>query len=153
MTENKSALYREAILEHSRHPQNQGRLPEPDARAAASNPLCGDELELMLALADGHIRDMRYLARGCSIVLASASLMTSSLLAPAVMDATAAGLPPERARALGEAFRAMMDGGREDLPHELASLNSLAAVRQRPSRIRCALLPWEALESCLAQGQ
>ena len=143
MTESKSALYREAILEHSRRPRNQGRLERPDARAAAHNPLCGDELEMTLALAEGNIRELRFVARGCSIVMASASLMSEAV----------AGLATERAQALGDAFRELLDGSRDDLPEELASLAPLKVVRERPSRIRCALLPWEALGGCLSGGR
>ena len=141
MTESKSALYREAILEHSRHPRNQGRLEAPDARAVAHNPLCGDELEMMLALAEGNIRELRYLARGCSIVIASASLMSEAVT----------GQATARAAQWGRTFRAVLEGRAEALPEELAACAPLEAVRQRPSRIRCALLPWEALADCLSE--
>ncbi len=134
-----SAFYREQILEHARHPRNSGRLDPADARAAVTNALCGDELEVTLNLSRGSIRELRFLVRGCSIAQASASMLSELL----------AGVELARLGELGRAFRAMMQDGAV-LPPALATLAPLAAVRQHRSRVRCALLPWEALEACVA---
>jgi nitrogen fixation NifU-like protein len=135
-----SALYREQILEHARRPRNSGRVAAPDAQAVVNNPLCGDELEATLTLADGCIREVRFLVRGCAIAQASASL--TSLLVQ--------GLAPDRVAQLGRALRAALEDPDAALPPELEPLAALTAVRQHRSRVRCALLAWDALAACTA---
>ena len=75
------SIYRDQLLEHARHPKNSGRLESPDLRASAYNPLCGDELELTLALSEGTIQDCKTQVRGCSICQASASMTIAMILA------------------------------------------------------------------------
>ena len=40
-------LYREAILDHYRHPRNYGRLESPDISNEQFNPLCGDQIRMV----------------------------------------------------------------------------------------------------------
>ena len=69
------ALYREQILEHYKHPHNFGELPEPDLEAEDYNPLCGDQLKVMLRVGDGRrIEDVRFDGHGCAISQAAASM-------------------------------------------------------------------------------
>ena len=41
-------IYREAILDHSKHPRNKGTLEHPDFTFEDTNPLCGDEIRVDL---------------------------------------------------------------------------------------------------------
>ena len=135
MTEEKSGLYREALLEHVRNPRNTGRVENPALTARASNPLCGDELELTAALKSGTVEEIRFRVRGCAIVTAAASLMSEAVR----------GRELEQARELGRAFRKVMEGDGAALPAELSSLSPLLEVKKHRSRLTCALLPWQAL--------
>lgn len=87
----------------------------------------------------GHIAEVSFDGRGCSISLAAASMVTTLVRGRAVSEvadlrhAFAQGLAP--------------DG--PDLPKEVGDLRALAGVRRFPSRVRCALLPFEALEEAL----
>ena len=45
-------LYREEILEHYKRPHNWGPMEAPDLEFADNNPLCGDELTVMLRVDD-----------------------------------------------------------------------------------------------------
>lgn len=135
MADDRSALYREAILAHARHPRNAGRLEAPSLRGSAHNPLCGDELEVTLALDGAVIRAVRVQVRGCVIAQAAASMMSEAVH----------GLPLARAAELGQAFRRAMDEGAETLPAELDALAPLLEVRRHRSRIRCAVLAWEPI--------
>lgn len=137
-----SSIYREAILRHARHPSNRGRLEHPDRSARASNPLCGDEIEVTLMLDGDRIGAVNFLARGCTIVQASASLTSERV----------GGLTLAQAAELGQRFRAAMEGPDADLPRELEPLEPLTAVKRHRSRIRCALLPWDALAACAGEG-
>ena len=66
----KDTIYRDILLEHARHPRNSGRLKNPELSATVQNPLCGDELEMTLALSGELIKDCRTIVRGCSICMA-----------------------------------------------------------------------------------
>src|SRR6185436_3942557 len=74
-----SALYQEMILDHYRRPRNKGTLENPDASVEMNNPLCGDEIGLQVAFDGDQISDVKFSGRGCSISLASASMMTQLL--------------------------------------------------------------------------
>jgi nitrogen fixation NifU-like protein len=74
------ALYREEILDHYKHPHNWGEMDHPDLVFEDTNPLCGDELKVMLRVgADGHIEDVRFAGRGCAISQASASMASEEV--------------------------------------------------------------------------
>ena len=142
MADSASALYREAILEHARHPRNAAPVADPQARARAANPLCGDELELTLALEAGTIRAIGVQVRGCAIAQASASLMSEAVQGRSLAEAAA----------LGERFLQVMGGEGAELPAALESLRPLESVRQHRSRIACTLLAWTALAQAARQA-
>ncbi len=68
-------LYRENILDHYKHPRNQGTLENPDITYEDANPLCGDRLRMDFRIADGRIAEVRFSGVGCSISQASASML------------------------------------------------------------------------------
>jgi nitrogen fixation protein NifU and related proteins len=134
-------LYREIILDHYRSPRNRGRLSTPDVATQGSNPLCGDEIELSLAIADSHVVDVAFQGQGCSISQASASMMTETIRGKTLVEVE---------RLLGT-FKTMMTtkGEPEVDPEGLAELEALQSVRRYPVRVKCALLPWKVLKEGL----
>jgi nitrogen fixation protein NifU and related proteins len=134
-------LYREIILDHYQSPRNRGRLPTPDVATQGSNPLCGDEIEVSLAIADGRVVDVAFQGQGCSISQASASMMTESIKGKSVTEAV---------EVLGT-FKTLMTN--KDAPEldtdELGELEALQGVRRYPVRVKCALLPWNVLKEGL----
>ena len=87
----RDTIYRDILLEHARHPKNSGRLENPGLSASVHNPLCGDELELTLALSGELIQDCRTIVRGCSICQASASIMSEMIIKKTLKDAIKTG--------------------------------------------------------------
>jgi nitrogen fixation NifU-like protein len=86
-------LYRDFILEHYKRPRNFGELEDPDLEAHEVNPLCGDELGVQIAVADGRIAELRFQGHGCAISQAAASIASEELVG---MDLEEAGsLPAE----------------------------------------------------------
>jgi nitrogen fixation NifU-like protein len=132
-------LYREIILDHYKNPRNRGRIDDPSATAGAYNPLCGDEVDIYIKIADGRIVDIRFEGRGCSISQSSASMLTE-----AVKNRTVA-----EAEALADEVRGMLLGEREPGP-DLGDLEALQGVRKFPVRIKCAILSWNTLKDALA---
>lgn len=68
--------YSAKILEHFRRPRNQGTLEHPTVSQEGSNPLCGDRVRLELDVADGVVRDARFVANACAVCVAAASVLT-----------------------------------------------------------------------------
>ncbi len=132
-------LYGDRILEHYRNPHNRQPVEEPDLEAHEFNPFCGDRVDLQLKL-DGESRVLGIYAtsEGCSIIQASTSMLSDMMK----------GKTLEEIAGLASAFRSMMNG--KQIPPEsmaeLGELEALQVVRQYPVRIKCALLPWTALE-------
>ncbi len=127
-------LYQEKILEHRRHPRNGEKLADPDISADAVNPFCGDEIHIQIALdGDGRVERVGLQGVGCSINQATGSMLSDAIK----------GKTPDDLRVLSERFNGLMRGGESD---GLGELETLAGVRQFPVRIKCALLPWTALE-------
>ena len=74
------ALYREAILDHYKHPHNFGEIDDADLEFEDMNPLCGDELKVQLKLGDdGRVEVVRFSGQGCAISQASASMISDEI--------------------------------------------------------------------------
>jgi nitrogen fixation NifU-like protein len=134
-----SGLYGDLILDHSRSPRHRDPVPAPDVQAEEFNPFCGDRVALQLKLGDGcRVVEVGVQSEGCSIIQATASIMSDALL----------GKRLEEMEHLAQVFRDLMRGKNEirPSPEALGPLQALQVVRQYPVRIKCALLPWTALE-------
>ena len=128
-------LYKEVILDHYRSPRNKGRLDPHDVALERNNPLCGDELELYLKFDGDDLQGIAFEGKGCSISMASASMMTEKVK----------GLNVKQARAVAESIKRMMAGEEQGDVNELGDLVSLKGVVKYPVRIKCALLGWNTL--------
>ncbi len=74
------ALYREAILDHYKHPRRKGHLEEADIHYHDHNPFCGDELTIELKVEDGVVVDAAFDGRGCAISQATASMVMEEIM-------------------------------------------------------------------------
>lgn len=134
-----NGLYGDAILDHYRRPRNRKPVPQADIEAEEFNPFCGDRVILQLKLdSSGQVAEVGVQAEGCSIIQATASMMSETLR----------GKGLEELDGLAREFREHMRSKSSTVqtPHGLGSLEALTVVRQFPVRIKCALLPWTALE-------
>lgn len=137
LTEN---LYKELILEHARQPSHCCELEQPTVREEGVNRSCGDEVELELDVQEGMIKHICVNSRGCSISVASGSIMAESV----------EGLSTEQAESLIETFKSMIISEEEpELPDDFASLVALRGVRKYPIRVKCATLSWSTLDQAL----
>jgi nitrogen fixation NifU-like protein len=136
------ALYQETILKHYRSPARRGDMDAPDAVITMRNPTCGDDIVLQLKVSGGVIEDVKFKGQGCAISQASASMM-SNLIAGKTFDEAA----PILAR-----FRDMIHGDAEAARDKLlGDLRALSGVSRLPRRVKCAMLPWDALEEARKQ--
>ena len=133
-------LYRELILDHARSPRHFGKLDDATHTAQGINPLCGDKLTLALAIDDDHIiRDIAFEGSGCAISVASASLLTETVI----------DKPVDIALEFFAALTSTLTGGAEADDVDLGKLKALEGVREFPSRVKCATLAWHALHSAI----
>lgn len=133
-------LYHEIILDHYRKPRNRAGTLEPcDVHVHHSNPLCGDELDLRLHVADDAVDAVAFDGEGCSISMASASAMTEAVIGRRLADADD----------LAEAFRLMMHGEGMKREDDLADGVAFQGVAKFPVRVKCALLGWMALKDAM----
>jgi nitrogen fixation NifU-like protein len=139
MFEDLRNLYQDAIMQRGKAPRHGTRLAVFDAEAKGDNPLCGDRVHIFVRHAGDVVAELGFEARGCAISIASADLM-----AEAVAGQSHARIA-EIINAVNEAVRTG-----EFTDPELEALKPLAAVHEAKSRIKCATLPWGALQSALA---
>lgn len=135
-------LYQEVILDHSRRPRNFGELPDAAVRVHGDNPACGDEIHLAVKFDErGGLQDIKFTGRGCAISQASASLMTTKLK----------GKSRDEVAEMLRVFHDLVTGKANELPKTFGDLRVMQGVRKFPQRVKCAMLPWRAVEQALEQ--
>jgi nitrogen fixation protein NifU and related proteins len=97
-------MFSEMVLEHFQRPRNAGELAGATAVVEVSNPVCGDVLRLAVIVERGVVREARFLCRGCTASIASASVLTEKMkgrtvgelreMHAAEIAAELGGLPP-----------------------------------------------------------
>ena len=142
MSSAETDLYQELVLEHKRAPRNFGHLAAATHQARGTNPSCGDDLSVELAIEGGKLADIRFHGQGCAICMASASMMSEAVKGQDIADA----------QKLQQHFRAVLTGEEDPEGAPLGKLVSLAGVSRYPGRIKCALLGWHALMHAIASN-
>ena len=134
-------LYQEVILDHNKKPRNWGTLADATHKSEGLNPLCGDHIYLSLKLAGTAIDAIQFEGESCAICKASASMMTTLVK----------GKSPADAEQMVNEFRDMATGKLDTSvsPHHLGRLTVFAGVRNLPTRVKCAILPWHTLHAAL----
>ncbi|TFB95990.1 SUF system NifU family Fe-S cluster assembly protein [Cryobacterium adonitolivorans] len=154
-------LYQQIILDHAKSAH--GAVAElsdlDDAAQVASadglrraqshqvNTTCGDEITVRVALsgagADAQIDGFAWRGVGCSISMASAS----------VLNDTVRGTSVAESEAMLDLFREMLRSRGTIEPDEevLGDAAAFAGVSKYPARVKCAMLPWVAFEAALLQ--
>jgi nitrogen fixation protein NifU and related proteins len=121
-TDGQTGLYSDTLLDHFRNPRNYGSLPSPDVTYEEFNPLCGDRIRIELEISGNRIAAARFVGDGCAISIAAASMLTVLVL-DADIDQSAV----------------------------ISSEKLISSLKSdiKPSRMKCALLPLDALRSCI----
>lgn len=134
---NLDTLYRQVIMDHYKHPRNRGSFDDDHINIEMNNPTCGDRIQLQFKLDGDIVKDVRFTGEGCSISLASASMMTQAIK----------GKKIEEAIYMSELFSRMMLGQEVDFEEfGLEDIEALQGVANFPARIKCATLAWKAME-------
>jgi nitrogen fixation NifU-like protein len=136
-------LYQQVILDHAKQKHGYGLRENPSGSSHQINPTCGDEVTLNVHPSPaGGVASISWEGHGCSISTASASLLSDIVSDDSTDDLTA------KIAAFRELMQSKgtLDGDEELLGDAVA----LAGVSKYVTRIKCAMLPWVALEDALA---
>jgi nitrogen fixation NifU-like protein len=114
------AFYREAILDHYKHPRHKGHLENPDIHFHDHNPFCGDEVTIELKMNNGVVAEAAFDGRGCAISQAAASMLMEEIV----------GKSTEELKELDKQY-----------------ILDLLGIEIGPVRLKCALLPLKVLKA------
>jgi nitrogen fixation NifU-like protein len=116
-------MYQANIMDHYKHPRNFGEMQGAQEKSHVTNPLCGDELDFFFLFDENDVvKDIKFSGRGCTIALASASMLTEKIK----------GLPRSEI---------------EKLQNE--DVIQLLGVPINPARMKCATLSLEAVQQAV----
>ncbi|KAB7704405.1 SUF system NifU family Fe-S cluster assembly protein [Bacillus aerolatus] len=133
-------LYRQVILDHYKHKRNFKEVKGENVKKIHyKNPTCGDVMTLFIELEQSQVKKAAFLGEGCSISMASASMMTELIKNKSLKEIAAFRKALERLIRHGE----LPD--RIDLGDSL----SLQGVHELKARHNCALMTWQALDKVL----
>jgi nitrogen fixation NifU-like protein len=137
------SLYQEVILDHYRNPHHKGLSANKDIQVKHNNPSCGDEVTLNLSMKDGLVQDISWDGVGCSISMASVSVMSDLIIGKSYAEASVilqnfVDLMQSKGQASGD----------ENI---LEDAVAFAGVSKFPARIKCALLGWMAFKDASSQ--
>lgn len=137
---NLDGLYRQVIMDHYKDPVNKGLLTDPTYHNVhLKNPTCGDDITVAIKLQNNTIQDLRHDGVGCSICCSSASVMCQELSGKSTTDA----------RHITNTFYEVVKGAPIDDIIEIGEAVAYSGVSLFPARIKCATIPWKALETGL----
>lgn len=140
---NLDTLYRQVIMDHYKTPRNKGVIEDGSVTIDMNNPTCGDRIHLTLDVQEGIVKQAKFDGDGCSISMASASMMTQVVTGQTI----------ETALKMSEIFSDMMLGKDYDDSIDLGDIEALQGVAKFPARIKCATLAWKALEKGIDLNQ
>ncbi|TYS09268.1 SUF system NifU family Fe-S cluster assembly protein [Bacillus subtilis] len=130
-------IYRSVIMDHSKHKRNFRKIETPHALSIHyKNPTCGDVMTLFIDIQDNKIKDASFVGEGCSISMASSSIMTALLKNKTLSEA----------EEMRKAMEVMIHKGIKPKDDILGDAISLIGVHSLKARHNCALMPWQALE-------
>ena len=137
------SLYQEVILDHYRSPHHKGLSAHKDIQVHHNNPSCGDEITLNLIMDGMLVKDISWDGVGCSISMASASVMSDLLIGKSYEETT---------KILGVFVELMQSKGHSQGDEVILEDGvAFAGVSKFPARIKCALLGWMAFKDATTQ--
>jgi len=127
------SLYQEKILAFARSSRESEVVPDADATATVSNPVCGDRVEVRLKLDENNIVTAASTdVRGCALCEAGAGLFVN--MAPGLESASLSGLHAN--------FSGWLAGNDEnDVSPPMQDFHPVRNIRNRH---KCVLLAFEA---------
>ena len=136
-----SNLRREIILDNYQDPMNRGLIEDDSyAKVNTNSESCIDNLDFMMKLEDGIVKDIRFDGEACAISTSATSIMIRSLIGKSV----------EEVKKILVNYRNMINEDEYD-SELLGELNVYDEICKQPNRKNCALLPSVAIDKLLRE--
>ena len=134
-----SNLKREIILDNYQNPDNRGLIDDDSyLKINTNSESCIDNLDFMMKVEDGVIKDIRFDGEACAISTSATSIMIRKLI----------GKTKEEVINILTNYQNMIN--EKDYDKELlGELLVYDEIYKQPNRKGCALLPSEAIEKML----
>lgn len=135
------AIYKTVLMEHAKHKMNHFELKGPGSQQLYyKNPTCGDVMSLFWIVSeDDRLESVSFIGEGCSISMASVSIMTQQIK----------GKKIDQIAQQRQAMEQMIRIGTWDKKIDIGDAASLEGVHQLRARHNCALMGWQALDKAL----
>ena len=132
-------LKREIILDNYQNPENK-KLIDDDSylKVNQASESCIDNLDFMMKIDNNTIVDVRYDGEACAISTSASSIMSKALIGKSV----------DEAKKILINYKNMIEDKEYD-KDLLGELNVYDNINKQPNRIKCALLPEEAIDKML----
>ena len=134
-------LRREIILENYQDPMNRGLINDDSyLKVNTSSESCIDNLDFMMKVEDGIVKDIRFDGEACAISTSATSIMIRSLIGKSV----------DEVKTIISNYQKMIQ--EEDYDKDiLGELNVYDEICKQPNRKNCALLPSVAIDKMLGE--
>jgi len=134
-----SELKREIIFDNYKEPTNRGLVEDNSyLKTNTHSDSCIDNLDFMMKIEDGIVKDIRFDGEACAISTSAASIMIKSFIGKSV----------DEVRSILTNYVDMINEKDYD-SKLLGELNVYDEISKQPNRKNCALLPMQAVEKML----
>ena len=132
-------LKREIILDNYQNPENKELIDDDSyLKVNQASESCIDNLDFMMKIENNTIVDIRYDGEACAISTSASSIMSRALIGKSV----------DEAKKILINYKNMIEDKEYD-EELLGELNVYDNINKQPNRIKCALLPEEAIDKML----
>ena len=137
------SIYQQTILEHSKNPKNFKILNPCSHSSNASNPLCGDKVEIYTNIKNSISNEISFQGAGCAISIASASILTEVLNKKSVNEALN----------IVNNFINMIENKKFNFDlmdiEKKKLLMTFSEIKKFPMRSKCATMCWSAFNTAV----
>ncbi len=138
MADPQNEAWKALILDHYKNPRHFGELTAPSCVSEQHNRTCGDHVKVFAEYTPESKGLFSFTGAGCSLCLASASLMLELIQ----------GKSREDVRQVRDEFYSLWEKGLSE-EHKIDTWMALEGLRAYPVRSRCVKLAWQALDEIL----
>lgn len=138
-------LYRQVILNHYNRPSNKGlKNLKNSKKIHLYNSSCGDDVTVEVLINDNDIiKECYFDGHGCSISMASASILTETIKGKKISEALK----------IIEEFQKLITGKPYDNTLIKGEVTALSGVSDFSARVRCADISWDACKLAIKEHE
>ena len=132
-------IRREIILDNYQEPYNKGLIEDDNyLKTRTNSESCIDDLNFMMKIEDGIVKDIRFDGEACAISTSATSIMIQTLIGKSVQEV----------KDILNNYKDMIYEKDYD-KDKIGELVVYEEISKQPNRINCALLPLVAVEKML----